>query len=127
MNVWITGANGFIGRHLVRELADRGNRVHGIGHGAIGDVERQRIGLEHWLNGEIDAANLNALAESHGSPLKIFHLAGGSSVGLSIAQPFEDFSRTVASTARLLEWLRGSARDCSLDRRVERRGLWRGS
>jgi UDP-glucose 4-epimerase len=112
MNVWVTGANGFIGRHLVRVLADRGYRVHGIGHGAIGETERHRLGLEHWLNGEIDAANLAALAEHSGLPSTIFHLAGGSSVGLSIAQPFEDFSRTVASTARLLEWLRGTARDC---------------
>jgi len=114
MNMWVSGANGFIGRHLVRVLADQGNRVHGIGHGAIGDAEKHRIGLEHWLNGEIDAANLNALASQSGQPSTIFHLAGGSSVGLSIAQPFEDFSRTVASTARLLEWLRGSAKDCRL-------------
>ena len=112
MNAWVTGANGFIGRHLVRVLADRGYRVHGIGHGTIGDAESRRIGLAHWLNGEIDAANLNALAAHSGLPSTIFHLAGGSSVGLSIAQPFEDFSRTVASTARLLEWLRGTARDC---------------
>jgi UDP-glucose 4-epimerase len=114
MSLWVTGANGFIGRHLVRVLADRGNRVHGIGHGAIGEAERQRIGLEHWLNGEIDAANLNALASHAGLPSTIFHLAGGSSVGLSIAQPFEDFSRTLTSTARLLEWLRGSAPECRL-------------
>lgn len=114
MNMWITGANGFIGRHLVRVLADQGHRVHGIGHGTIGEAERQRIGLEHWLNGEIDAANLNELANRSGPPSTVFHLAGGSSVGLSIAQPFEDFSRTVSSTARLLEWLRGSARDCHL-------------
>jgi UDP-glucose 4-epimerase len=109
MTVWITGANGFIGRYLARELADAGHVVHGIGHGALEDFEKRRLGLQTWLNGEIDAANLNALAAAHGLPSKVFHLAGGSSVGLSITQPFEDFSRTVVSTARLLEWLRGSA------------------
>jgi UDP-glucose 4-epimerase len=111
--VWITGAKGFIGRYLARQLADAGHVVHGVGHGALEDVDRRRLGLQTWLNGEIDAANLNALAR-HGLPSKVFHLAGGSSVGLSIAQPYEDFSRTVASTARLLEWLRGSAPECSV-------------
>ena len=114
MTTWITGANGFIGRHLVGVLAGQGHAVHGIGHGAVHEPERQRIGIGEWLNGEIDAANLNTLAGQSGLPSTIFHLAGGSSVGLSIAQPLEDFSRTVASTARLLEWLRGSASECRL-------------
>jgi UDP-glucose 4-epimerase len=113
MTIWITGAKGFIGRYLARELVDIGLTVHGIGHGALEDLDRHRLGLRTWLNGEIDAANLNALAK-HGLPSTIFHLAGGSSVGLSIEQPFEDFSRTVTSTARLLEWLRGAAPDCRL-------------
>jgi UDP-glucose 4-epimerase len=114
MSVWITGANGFIGRHLARSLADAGHAVHGVGHGALDNAERHLLGLRIWLNGEIDAANLDALAAVSGLPSTIFHLAGGSSVGLSIAQPFEDFSRTVAGTARLLEWLRVSAPGCRL-------------
>jgi UDP-glucose 4-epimerase len=114
MTVWITGANGFIGRYLIRELADGGAAVHGLGHGAFAQADRRRLGLQTWLNGEIDAANLNALAAAHGLPSKVFHLAGGSSVGLSIELPLEDFSRTVASTARLLEWLRNSAPECLL-------------
>jgi UDP-glucose 4-epimerase len=114
MTIWITGANGFIGRHLAGALTDAGHPVLGVGHGALEDTDRQRLGLRTWLNGEIDAANLNALAGSSGLPSTIFHLAGGSSVGLSIAQPFEDFSRTVSSTARLLEWLRVSAPECRL-------------
>jgi UDP-glucose 4-epimerase len=114
MTVWISGANGFIGRHLARALAELGRPVHGIGHGAMPDAERRRLGLRSWLNGDIDAANLSALASAQGLPSVIFHLAGGSSVSLSIAQPFEDFSRTVVSTARLLEWLRSTAPDCRL-------------
>jgi UDP-glucose 4-epimerase len=114
MTVWITGANGFIGRYLARALADTGHDVHGIGHGALEDPEKQRLGLRTWLNGEVDLANLHALAAKSGLPSTIYHLAGGSSVGLSIAQPFEDFSRTVASTAQVLEWLRGSAPGCRL-------------
>jgi UDP-glucose 4-epimerase len=114
MSVWITGANGFIGRHLIRELAEAGQAVHGIGHGAFPEADRHRLGLQAWVNGEIDAANLNTLAAAHGLPSTVFHLAGGSSVGLSIETPLEDFSRTVTSTARLLEWVRNAAPDCSL-------------
>jgi len=114
MTVWITGANGFIGRYLIRELADANLVVHGLGHGAFVEVDKRRLGLQTWLNGEIDAPSLNALAARYGPPLRIFHLAGGSSVGPSIELPFEDFSRTVTSTARLLEWLRTSAPECKL-------------
>lgn len=114
MSVWVTGANGFIGRHLVRELAGAGLAVHGVGHGALDPTEARALGLQTWINGEVDAANLNALFTSHGLPSQVFHLAGGSSVGLSIARPFEDFSRTVTSTGRLLEWLRSFAPESRL-------------
>lgn len=105
-SIWVTGARGFIGGHLVRQFAADGHAVHGIGHGAIDESECRRLGLWSWINGEIEAANLDAMAAAHGNPAAIVHAAGGSSVGLAIAHPLEDFSRTVASTARLLEWVR---------------------
>lgn len=107
--IWVTGAHGFIGRHLCRELADRGFRVAGLGHGAWPAAEAERSGLCFWLNGEISVSNLATMMQQTGLPQVIYHLAGGSSVGAALAQPREDFSRTVNSTVELLEWVRQHA------------------
>jgi UDP-glucose 4-epimerase len=105
-HVWITGAHGFIGRHLARTLAAAGDEVAGIGHGAWPAAEAAQWGVTHWVNGELSSSNLHALRAVAGRPEVVMHLAGGSSVGAAIAQPKEDFARTVASTVDLLDWLR---------------------
>jgi UDP-glucose 4-epimerase len=104
--VWITGAHGFIGRHLARSLANSGRTVCGIGHGAWEKSEAGRAGVSHWINGEIVASNLSELRTASGKPAAVVHLAGGSSVGVAISQPREDFARTVYTTVELLEWIR---------------------
>jgi UDP-glucose 4-epimerase len=104
--IWITGAHGFIGRHLAAWLSRQGHEVAGIGHGAWPQPEAAVWGVRYWLNGEIHLSNLQQLARDRGVPDHIFHLAGGSSVGAAIANPREDFTRTVATTAELLEWIR---------------------
>jgi UDP-glucose 4-epimerase len=62
--------------------------------------------MSHWLNGDITPGNLCTLLNETGVPDTIFHLAGGSSVGAAVANPREDFFRTVATTAELLDWMR---------------------
>ena len=104
--IWITGAHGFIGQHLSRTLAQQGHTVVGVGHGAWPAAEAVAWGVSDWLNGDISASNLQALRTRHGQPDVVFHLAGGSTVGAAVANPREDFSRTVVSTAELLDWLR---------------------
>jgi UDP-glucose 4-epimerase len=104
--VWITGAKGFIGRHLSQYLANNANLVLGIGHGAWPSELAIQNGISYWINGEIEDSNLWQLLEHSGKPDTIFHLAGGSSVGFSLQSPKEDFYRTVASTATLLDWIR---------------------
>jgi len=108
-HVWITGGHGFIGRYLAHWLADQGHTVAGIGHGAWPQVEAARWGVSAWINGEISASNLVQMRQLSGVPDYVFHLAGGSSVGAAFASPHEDFTRTVVSTAELLEWLRQQA------------------
>lgn len=105
-HVWITGAHGFIGQYLARHLADRGYTVAGIGHGAWLSSEAAQWGISSWINGDITAGNLGQMAHALGVPDVIFHLAGGSSVGAALANPQEDFMRTVGSASQLFEWVR---------------------
>lgn len=104
--IWVTGAKGFIGKYLCSYLSQQGDQVLGLGHGAWPLEVAIKSGLSYWVNGEIEESNLWQLMEHSGVPDTIYHLAGGSSVGLSLQYPTEDFRRTVISTATLLEWIR---------------------
>jgi UDP-glucose 4-epimerase len=105
-HIWITGTRGFIGRHLAAWLSHKGHTVSGIGHGRWPQPEAAAWGVHRWLNAGIHPSNLQHLMREAGPPDYIFHLAGGSSVGAAIASPYEDFARTVQTTAELLDWLR---------------------
>jgi UDP-glucose 4-epimerase len=113
-SIWITGANGFIGRNLATLLSGLGYKVFGLGHGAMTAQEALEFGLSKWVVGSIDAENLDLLASLSCVPDKVFHLAGGSSVGLSLEKPYEDFCRTVTGTKNLLEWVRFNAPESKL-------------
>ncbi len=112
--VWVTGAKGFIGRHLAIRLEQAGCTVGGIGHGAFPPEIARQSGLSQWINGDIGAHNLQQLLKLTGPPDTIYHLAGGSSVGLSLQTPVEDFQRSVVSTSALLEWIRNAVPDVRL-------------
>jgi UDP-glucose 4-epimerase len=103
--ILVTGARGAIGRRVVSLAHAQGHKVVGLGHGAWvpnGDLPPNA----GWINGSINNDNLVALGQSIGLPDVVIHLAGGSLVGPSIANPGEDFRRTVQGMQSLLEWLR---------------------
>lgn len=103
---WVTGAGGFIGRHLSRHLALRGIRVIGtdLVSPPVWGTDPETTPL--WVRGELSERALEEMAEVADPPECVFHLAGGSAVGASLHDPLTDFSRTTALTMILLDWVR---------------------
>lgn len=111
-SILITGAHGFIGRHLGRYCNEQWQAtVVGLGHGTFSGSELTRFGMKYSLNGDVTSANLHRIVQKAGLPDIIFHLAGGNSIGSSLALPQEDFQRTVATTCELLDWVRINSPD----------------
>ena len=104
--ILVTGARGFIGQNLCKLLHAKNHTVLGLGHGHLSPDQFAELGLTAWVNGNVDFANLQQIVADGSTIDVIYHLAGGSHVGRSFSNPFEDFQRTVVSTSQLLEWAR---------------------
>jgi UDP-glucose 4-epimerase len=109
LSVVVTGANGFMGRHVARCFARLGHSVLGIGHGEWQEEEWELWGLSEWHCADV---TLQTLRQYAGQPNAIVHCAGGGSVPFSIEDPLADFERTVETTAHVLEYVRTSAPSC---------------
>ncbi len=100
--VLVTGAGGFVGRHLVAALAARGARVHGAGLGPrpVG------LALEGWRDADLAELALarDAVAEARADA--VVHLAAQSSAARSFEAPGETFRANVSGTWSLLEAVR---------------------
>lgn len=105
----VTGAGGFLGRYAARNLSSSGVKVIGLGHDSWRGENPKDWGVRHWLSGPVSLKNLEELTRQAiglGSLEGIVHCAGGSSVGYSLAHPYEDFISTVGSLADVLEFAR---------------------
>jgi UDP-glucose 4-epimerase len=99
----VTGAHGFIGRHVARRFAEAGYEVRGIGHGAWDCKDFSGYGITFWHQAHV---HLESLVTYGGEPDVIAHCAGSGAVMFSMNHPLQDFDRTVSSTAAVLEYVR---------------------
>jgi nucleoside-diphosphate-sugar epimerase len=99
-NVLLTGATGFVGPYLIRELLDRNAKVKAL----TMDKARNLAGLEDKISlvrGNItDSGSLQDIMKDINI---VFHLAAVSNVNYAIAHPRETFEINATGTLNLLE------------------------
>jgi len=99
----VTGAYGFLGRHVARVFSENGYTVTGLGHGTWLRSEWQNWGLSDWHSCNLSMESLSTYVQQ---PDVVVHCAGSGSVGYSLTHPKQDFERTVSTTLTVLEFLR---------------------
>jgi GDP-4-dehydro-6-deoxy-D-mannose reductase len=109
LRVLITGASGFVGRHLARECAQDGNEVIGLSRsGGLPDELGSGVAVD------LRDADATAAAVRAAQPDVVYHLAALSSVGRSWDAPAEVLHDNTAATLSLLEAVRAHAPDACL-------------
>jgi GDP-4-dehydro-6-deoxy-D-mannose reductase len=118
MRVLITGATGFVGRHLIQHLAEVGDAV--VGLSSSGKWPPQTPSLERLARLEridlADGEQVHALAQliARKQPEAIYHLAAQSNPQASLADPRGTWSTNLGGALNLLE----AARDSGVPARI---------
>lgn len=102
-NALVTGAKGFLGSNVVKNLEKKGYNTYGIGHGVISPQKCREMGLKYWKESSV---NIKSILDFDQTFDVIVHCAGNGSVGFSMDNPYEDFKKTSQSSIEVLEYMR---------------------
>ena len=103
MRVFITGATGFAGSHLVDQLLAGGDEIFALVHGESGHQDLPNHPAVTAIPGNLlDAEGLKT-AVSQAKPDVIYHLAGQASPAISWQKPALTIAINIGGTANLLD------------------------
>lgn len=98
--ILVTGANGFVGQHLVKELADNGMAVTGVG-GRVGSSSKPPHVDEYMV---LDLNDASAVSKLDFSGIDgVVHLAGLAAVGPSFERPLDYMTTNIGIEINLFE------------------------
>src|SRR5450755_118327 len=117
MRALITGADGFVGQWLIRELLEAGDIVFGGARSrrmalhTLGEIASARV---EWRQVDLSDAESLTAAVRDARPDAVYHLAAQSSVPASIADPADTLEVNLMGTLRMLEACRREAPDAAI-------------
>lgn len=112
MRSLVTGADGFVGQWLVRELLDNGDEVTGMtrgDHTQLTTLTTDAATQVRWLSGELLELETLRVAVEQSKPDVVYHLAAQASVAQSLQDPAGTVETNVVGTANLFEAVRSRA------------------
>jgi UDP-glucose 4-epimerase len=112
MRIVVTGGAGYIGSHMVKLLADRGDKVTVLDDLSTGHADAVRSAK--LVRGDIADVSLTSRVLKEHRTEAVVHFAASSLVAESVADPLKYYSRNVAGTVALLK----AMRDASVEKLV---------